>query len=117
MHELIRNDWLDHDYLARHTLGWAELRERALQWPPSRAAAVCGLTEAEIVALAADIGASFQRREPVAIRLNYGMQRARRRQRGAGDRLHSGLDRRLAASFRRVAAEQFGRLPGPACGP
>lgn len=77
MHELIRNDWLDHDYLARHTLGWAELRERALQWPPSRAAEICGLTEAEIVALAADIGASFQRREPVAIRLNYGMQRVR----------------------------------------
>jgi len=30
MHELIANDWLDHDYLARHTVGWPALRERAL---------------------------------------------------------------------------------------
>jgi len=43
MHELIVHDWLDHDYIANHTLGWAQLRERALQWPPSRAAAVCGV--------------------------------------------------------------------------
>ena len=43
MHELIRNDWLDHDYLDRHVHGWPALRERALQWPAERAAAVCGL--------------------------------------------------------------------------
>src|SRR5689334_2548575 len=30
MHELIANDWLDHDYIARFTLGWEGLRERAL---------------------------------------------------------------------------------------
>jgi anaerobic selenocysteine-containing dehydrogenase len=29
MHELIVHDWLDHDYLARHTVGWEALRERA----------------------------------------------------------------------------------------
>ena len=39
MHELIANDWLDHDYIERHTEGWPALRERALQWPPERAAA------------------------------------------------------------------------------
>lgn len=71
MHELIANDWLDHDYLERHTLGWAQLRERALQWPPSRAAAVCGVPEAQIVALARAYGTT----KPAAIRLNYGMQR------------------------------------------
>ena len=43
MHELIVNDWLDHDYIARHTQGWEALRERALQWTPERAAAVCGM--------------------------------------------------------------------------
>jgi len=77
MHELIRHDWLDHDYLARHTLGWEALRERALQWPPARAAQACGLPVAQIEALARDIGRCFEQREPVAIRLNYGMQRAR----------------------------------------
>jgi anaerobic selenocysteine-containing dehydrogenase len=71
MHELIVHDWLDHDYIARHTVGWDALRERALQWPPARAAAVCGVPETQIVALARDYGQT----KPAAIRLNYGMQR------------------------------------------
>ena len=29
MHELIINDWLDHDYIRQHTLGWDALRARA----------------------------------------------------------------------------------------
>ncbi|WP_407704139.1 molybdopterin-containing oxidoreductase family protein [Xylophilus rhododendri] len=73
MHELIVHGWLDTDYIERHTLGWDGLRERALQWPPSRAAQVCGLPEAQIVALARDYGTT----QPAAIRLNYGVQRAR----------------------------------------
>jgi anaerobic selenocysteine-containing dehydrogenase len=73
MHELIVHDWLDHDYIARHTLGFEQLRERALQWPPSRAAEVCGIPEAQIVALAKAYGTT----KPAAIRLNYGMQRVR----------------------------------------
>ena len=73
MHELIRNDWLDHDYLERHVHGWPALRERARQWPVERAAQVCGLPEEQIRALARDYGTT----KPAAIRLNYGMQRAR----------------------------------------
>src|SRR5207344_2848512 len=35
MHELIVNDWLDDDYIARYVdASWPALRERALQWPP-----------------------------------------------------------------------------------
>ena len=75
MHELIKNDWLDHDYLAQHTLGWELLRERALQWSPERAAGVCGVTAEQISSLAKDYGASVASREPVAIRMNYGLQR------------------------------------------
>lgn len=71
MHELVVNDWLDPDYLARHVDGWPALRERALQWPPERAAAVCGLAVDEIRGLARDYGTT----KPAAIRLNYGMQR------------------------------------------
>ena len=73
MHELIVHDWLDHDYIAAHTLGFEQLRERALQWPPSRAAEVCGIPEEQIVALAKAYGTT----KPAAIRLNYGMQRVR----------------------------------------
>ena len=40
------HDWLDHDYIARHTLGWDALRARALEWTPERTAAVCGITAA-----------------------------------------------------------------------
>jgi anaerobic selenocysteine-containing dehydrogenase len=75
MHELIVNDWLDHDYIARHVDidGWPKLRERALQWPPERVAEVCGITAAEVRGLARDYGTT----KPAAIRLNYGMQRVR----------------------------------------
>jgi anaerobic selenocysteine-containing dehydrogenase len=77
MQQLIIHDWLDHDYIERHTLGWPALRERALQWPPERAAEVCRITVAQIESLARDYGASVASGEPAAIRLNYGVQRAR----------------------------------------
>lgn len=73
MHELIRHDWLDHGYIERHTLGWAALRERALQWPPTRAAEVCGVPAEQIERLARDYGTTA----PAAIRVNYGVQRVR----------------------------------------
>ena len=75
MHELITHDWLDHDYLAEHVdaAGWPVLRARALQWPPERAAEVCGITADEVRGLARDYGTT----RPAAIRLNYGMQRVR----------------------------------------
>ena len=77
MHELIQNDWLDHEYIAQHTLGWPALRERALLWNPERAAKVCGVSSLQIQQLAREYGEAAQRAEPVAIRLNYGMQRVR----------------------------------------
>ncbi|MBP8224883.1 MAG: molybdopterin oxidoreductase family protein [Acidovorax sp.] len=77
MHELIVHDWLDHDYIARYTLGWEALREHALQWPPERAAAVCGIPVEQIRSLARDYGACQQRGEPAAIRMNYGLQRVK----------------------------------------
>jgi anaerobic selenocysteine-containing dehydrogenase len=77
MHELIVNDWLDHDYIERHVEqgagGWPALRERALQWPPERVAQVCGVTADEVRGLAHDYGTLGL----AAIRLNYGMQRVR----------------------------------------
>ena len=73
MHELIVHGWLDQDYIDRYTLGWEALRARALQWPPERAAEVCGVPVAQIQRLARDWGTT----QPAAIRLNYGMQRVR----------------------------------------
>lgn len=72
MRELVVNDWLDHDYIERHTEGWPALRERALAWTAERTAEVCGITPDEVRQLARDYGTT----KPAAIRLNYGMQRA-----------------------------------------
>ena len=73
MHELVVSDTLDHDYVERHVEGWPGMRERALQWPPERVAAECGISADEVRALARDYAAT----RPAAIRLNYGMQRVR----------------------------------------
>ena len=73
MHELIRLDLLDHDYLERYVDGWEPLRERALAWPPGRAAVVCGIS-AEVVR---ELALAYGTTPPAAIRLNYGMQRVR----------------------------------------
>lgn len=73
MRELVVNDWLDHDYIERHTEGWAALRERAMAWTPERTAETCGIGADEVRGLARDYGTT----KPAAIRLNYGMQRVR----------------------------------------
>ncbi|MBP8286581.1 MAG: molybdopterin-dependent oxidoreductase, partial [Rhodoferax sp.] len=75
MQQLITHDWLDHAYLSHYTLGWEALRARALQWPPERAAAVCGISVAQIEALARDYGACSHNGQSAAIRMNYGLQR------------------------------------------
>ena len=73
MQQLIVNDWLDHDYLARHVDGWSGLRERALAWTPERASEECGLAAEQI----RDFARLYGTTRPAAIRLNYGMQRVR----------------------------------------
>ncbi|MFW5395091.1 MAG: anaerobic selenocysteine-containing dehydrogenase [Candidatus Accumulibacter regalis] len=71
MHVLVRDELLDHDYIARHTLGFDALKERARQYPPARVAAICGIEEAEVEQLAREYG----RTTPTAIRTNYGINR------------------------------------------
>jgi anaerobic selenocysteine-containing dehydrogenase len=73
MHVLIRDDLIDHDYVARHTLGFADLAARAAEYAPARVAALCGITIEEIESLARLYGTT----RPSLIRANYGMQRAR----------------------------------------
>ncbi len=73
MRELIVNDWLDHDYIARHVEGFEPLRDKAMAWTPERTAEECGITADEVRQLAHDYATT----KPAAIRLNYGMQRVR----------------------------------------
>jgi anaerobic selenocysteine-containing dehydrogenase len=77
MHVLIAEDLLDHHYIAQHTLGFEELKGRAAEWTPARTAETCGISAQEVVDLARLYGGMAQGGEPVAIRCNYGVQRAR----------------------------------------
>ncbi len=75
MHILVRDDLLDHDYIARYTVGFEQLRGRVAEWTPERTAATCGISVEEVEGLAREYGATARRGEPVAIRMNYGVQR------------------------------------------
>jgi anaerobic selenocysteine-containing dehydrogenase len=71
MHVLIAEGLIDRDYVDRYTVGFPALAQRAAAWTPERTAATCGLTAAQVIALAREYG----RTKPAAIRINYGMQR------------------------------------------
>ncbi len=71
MHVLIDEDLIDHDYIARYTVGFEDLQARAAEFSPARVAAICGLRQEEVVDLARTYGTI----KPASIRLNYGMQR------------------------------------------
>ncbi|HWJ93777.1 MAG TPA: molybdopterin oxidoreductase family protein [Telluria sp.] len=77
MHVLVAENLLDHDYIAQHTFGFAQLKDRVAEWTPERTAQTCGITAEEVVNLAREYGQMAMRGEPVAIRLNYGIQRVR----------------------------------------
>ena len=61
----------DRDYLARHTLGADQLRERVRDYPPDRVAGITGIPERTIV----ELGEAFGRSRAAFIRVNYGLQR------------------------------------------
>ena len=71
MNVLIAEDLLDHDYIARYTVGFDALRGRAAEFPPDRVARICGIAADTVIELARAYGTI----KPAAIRLNYGMQR------------------------------------------
>lgn len=75
MHVLINENLIDHSYIALHTLGFEQLKQRVQQWPPQRVADVCGISAAEVAELARDYGNAAQRGEITLIRANYGLQR------------------------------------------
>jgi anaerobic selenocysteine-containing dehydrogenase len=71
MHVAFRDGLHDPEYLAKHTIGWQALRERAREWTPERAAATTGLTVGEVEWFAR----AYATTRPSAIRVNYGLNR------------------------------------------
>jgi anaerobic selenocysteine-containing dehydrogenase len=70
---LIERHLIDQEYVDQYTLGFEAFRLRAAEYPPERAAQICGIEAQVIIDLALDFGRS----PAAAIRLNYGMQRTR----------------------------------------
>ncbi len=56
LHEIIANDWVDHDYLAAHTVGFDELRTQLAPYPPEKAAEMCDVPPADLRAAARLLG-------------------------------------------------------------
>jgi anaerobic selenocysteine-containing dehydrogenase len=75
MHVLIAEDLLDREYVEQYTLGFDQLKQRVAEWTPEKTAQTCGITVEEVVQLAREYGGTAKRGEPVAIRINYGVQR------------------------------------------
>jgi anaerobic selenocysteine-containing dehydrogenase len=48
LHEILRHAWVDHDYVAAHTVGFAELAEMVRDCTPEWAAGICGVPAEQI---------------------------------------------------------------------
>ena len=75
MHVLIRDDYLDHDYIKNYTLGFDQLAQRVKTWTPEHTAKICGIAPEVIEQLAQLYGKTTLQGEAVAIRISYGIQR------------------------------------------
>jgi molybdopterin guanine dinucleotide-containing S/N-oxide reductase-like protein len=72
MHVILDEGLEDRAYIAAMTHGFAQLAERAREYPPERVAAWTGMTPTEIEQLAREYATT----RPTALRLNYGVQRS-----------------------------------------
>ena len=72
MHVILEEELYDADYVARHTVGFDALREKAQAYTPERVSAWTGISAEDIRKLARE----YATIRPAVIRLNYGVQRS-----------------------------------------
>jgi anaerobic selenocysteine-containing dehydrogenase len=70
-HVLVHDGLHDETWLRAHTIGWPEFRVRVDEFPPSRAAAITGLSEKEII----DLAHLYARTRPGLIKMADGVNR------------------------------------------
>ena len=58
LHEILRNGWVDRAYVSANTIGFEDLQTTVADFPPSRAAAVCGVDADDIRRAARLLGTS-----------------------------------------------------------
>ncbi len=71
MYVIVTEELHNAQWIARHTLGWAHLLKRILQFPPERAAQITGLAPETIIELAR----SYATTTPALLRLSDGINR------------------------------------------
>jgi anaerobic selenocysteine-containing dehydrogenase len=72
MHVIMTEDLVDHDYVAKYTVGYDELKERAAQFPPERVAEITGIPADDIRQLARE----YAKAQPSAIRQGVAIERS-----------------------------------------
>ncbi len=100
LHVIISRGLQDAEYVAQHTFGFEQLRERVQDYPPERVARWTGIAAGDIVKLATE----YATVRPAAIRLNYGIQRCDNGGMAVRAVVHASLcDRFVEGSWRRAA--------------
>ncbi|MFA5974118.1 MAG: molybdopterin-dependent oxidoreductase [Lentimicrobiaceae bacterium] len=69
--ELIKNEWVDKDFISKYVLGYEAFCARVESYTPQKAGEICGLPEEAITQLAELIGTT----KPMTLIPGYGMQR------------------------------------------
>ncbi len=71
MYVIVQEGLHNQQWINEHTLGWEALLERILQFPPERAAEICGLTRETIV----DLARLYATSTPAMLRFSDGINR------------------------------------------
>ncbi len=71
MHVIINENLYDADYVARHTMGFDQLRQRVQEYAPEAVEDVTGVPAEDVRRLAREYATT----RPAAIRISYGLQR------------------------------------------
>jgi anaerobic selenocysteine-containing dehydrogenase len=71
LHVVLTEGGEDRDFIKEHTVGWEAFRQRILEFPPARAAAITGLSVESII----ELGKRLAGTRPTGIRIGIGIQR------------------------------------------
>ena len=69
--EIIKNDWIDHDFIQKNVIGFEAFKERVAAYTPQKVSDICRISASSIVELAKLIGTT----KPMTLIPGYGMQR------------------------------------------
>ncbi len=72
MHVIINENLYDADYVARHTVGFEQLRDKVREYTPEKVGTWTGMSSLDVQKLARE----YATVRPAVIRMNYGVQRS-----------------------------------------